>query len=64
MKAIAFAKSMPTFNKTTCIRSSDGVPFIYFRKEAVFSPWGIILGIVGVFLFMAAIRALLSVHPL
>lgn len=61
--AIDFAKSLPTFTESACVRSSDGVPIVYFIKNGMLSPWGNILGKIMSFLSLAAIQALLAVYP-
>ena len=49
-----FVSSLSGFTKSTCIRTSDGVPIIWFIKQGMTSPWGHI----GQFLFKATISAL------
>ena len=32
-KAVDFAETLPAFNKSTCVKTLDGVPIIYFVKR-------------------------------
>ena len=60
--ATEYAKELPPFEKSTCVKSSDGVPLIYFIKKGITSPWGILASFM-VCMAMSAIQLLLSAYP-
>ena len=61
--ATDYARTLPSFHKSTSVKTSDGVPIIYFIKQGMVFPWGS-LGTSLARFFLVAIRALLASYPL
>ena len=60
--ATDFAKGLPTITKSTCIKTADGVPILYFIKRGMISPLGELATTV-IESTLVRIKKFLSIYP-